>query len=77
MKFVVNVECTPDELRAALGLPDLKPVHEVYTDKLRDLVNNGVKPEDVEKLMSAWMPNAEGWRQLMRTAMDMGTLNKK
>jgi hypothetical protein len=29
MKITMDVECTPEEARAFLGLPDVKPMHEV------------------------------------------------
>ena len=29
MKFQVDVECTPEEARGFLGLPDLKPIHDL------------------------------------------------
>ena len=33
MKFTVDVDCTPEEARRFLGLPDLTPVHQAYIDK--------------------------------------------
>jgi hypothetical protein len=29
MKITTNVDCTPDEARILMGLPDLKPMQEV------------------------------------------------
>ena len=34
MKFTVDVDCTPEEARRFLGLPDLSPVHEAYVEKI-------------------------------------------
>jgi len=32
MKVTVDVDCTPEEARRFLGLPDLTPVHDLYLD---------------------------------------------
>ena len=35
MKVTVDVDCTPEEARRFLGLPDLTPVHEAYVEKMK------------------------------------------
>ena len=32
MKVTVDVDCTPEEARRFLGLPDLTPVHQAYVE---------------------------------------------
>lgn len=72
MKVTIDIDCTPEEARAFLGLPDLAPVHAAYIERLRSLVAEGLSPADVEKAMRAWMPGmAEGfeqWRQAFWSA---------
>src|ERR1700712_2838966 len=34
MKVTVDVDCTPEEARRFLGLPDLSPVHDAYVAKM-------------------------------------------
>lgn len=68
MKITVDVDCTPEEARRFLGLPDLTPVHEVYVDKMRALASEGVTPDMVGDMMKAWGPMSEAgmtlWRQM-------------
>ncbi len=69
MKINVEVDCTPEEARRAMGLPDLTPIHEKYVASMIDAMNGtGVKPELVENLMKSWMPmNDAGmafWRKM-------------
>ena len=45
MKFTVDVDCTPEEARRFLGLPDLTPVHEAYIEKMKAFVTDGATPE--------------------------------
>jgi hypothetical protein len=68
MKISVDVDCTPEEARRFMGLPDLSSVHAVYLGKLERLVGEGVTPENVETMMRAWAPMGEAgmsmWRQM-------------
>lgn len=66
MKVTFDIDCTPQEARAFLGLPDLQPLHDVYLDRMKAYVTEGVGPADFEKLARSWMPgiadNLETWR---------------
>ena len=35
MKVTVDVDCTPEEARRFLGLPDLGPIHAAYIEKMQ------------------------------------------
>ncbi|MDP9414338.1 MAG: DUF6489 family protein, partial [Pseudomonadota bacterium] len=45
MNVTVNIDCTPEEARRFMGLPDLTPVHEVYIERMQRAVTEGVSPE--------------------------------
>ena len=69
MKVTVNVDCTPEEARRFLGLPDLSSVHEAYLEKMRSAVEGaGPGAEAFAEMMKAWGPMSEAsgalWRQL-------------
>ncbi len=68
MKVTVDVDCTPEEARRFLGLPDLTPVHAVYVDKMTKVVSEGVTPEAFSDLARSWGPMSEAgmnmWRQM-------------
>ena len=36
MKVTVDVDCTPTEARAFLGLPDVTPIHDKYVKTMLD-----------------------------------------
>ena len=67
MKIHFDIECTPVEARAFLGLPDLTPVHDVYLERMKGYMTDGLTPADFERIVRTWMPGmAEGleqWRQ--------------
>ncbi|OQW77169.1 MAG: hypothetical protein B7Y43_07350 [Sphingomonas sp. 28-62-20] len=68
MKINVEVECTPEEARRLMGLPDFSPVHEKYITALTDSMDGHIKPEMLESMMRSWAPMGEAgmnfWRQL-------------
>jgi len=54
MQVNVTVDCSPQEARAFLGLPDLAPLHAVYIEKMKSLATEGVQSEDIERMYRAW-----------------------
>lgn len=54
MKVNVEIDCTPEEARRAMGLPDLTPIHERYVQMMLDTMQSGVKPEMIEAMMRNW-----------------------
>lgn len=73
MKINVEVECTPEEARRLMGLPDFSPLHEKYIATLADSMEGKVKPEMIEAVMRSWAPMGEAgmsfWRQLFDGSM--------
>lgn len=71
MKVTVDVDCTPEEARRFLGLPDLTPVHEAYVERLQRAVGEGVTPDMVAEMLKTWGPMSEAgmniWRQFVKT----------
>lgn len=72
MKVNVEVDCTPEEMRRLMGLPDLTPVHERYVAMMADAVG-GVRPESVEKMVAGWAPMGEAGLAFWRRLMESGT----
>ena len=69
MKVTVDVDCTPEEARRFLGLPDLSAVHEAYVEKMKAAVTEGPSPEMFGDMMKAWGPMNEAgmkmWKQML------------
>jgi hypothetical protein len=56
MKMTVNVDCTADEARQFLGLPDLKPMQEAVLAKIEQQMLAAVDTSSPEAMLRAWMP---------------------
>ena len=76
MKITVDVECTPEEARRFMGLPDMAPVHEAYLSHVRTAIEQGVTPDMVQSLMRTWSPMGEAgmtmWRQMIERMSSAG-----
>lgn len=80
MKVTINIDCSPEEARAFMGLPDLSSVHAVYVERMEALVRDGLTPADVERAMRNWLPGMtqglEQWQQAIWNAATGGTPGK-
>lgn len=70
MKVTVDIDCTPEEARRFLGLPDLGPVHEIYVEKMKRTLAEGLTPEHLTQAMKSWGPMSEGAMAMWRTMFD-------
>ena len=68
MKITVDVDCTPEEARRFMGLPDLSSVHEAYLSRMRTAIEQGVTPDMLQAMVQGWAPMGEAglnlWRQM-------------
>lgn len=69
MKISVDVDCTPEEARRFMGLPDLTPVHDAYVEKMQKMIADGLTAEGMLDLVKQWGPMSEAgmkmWQQMM------------
>jgi hypothetical protein len=72
MKINVEVECTPEEARRVMGLPDFTAVHEKYIAMLTDSMDGVVAPDMLENVMKSWAPMGDAgmsfWRKMFETS---------
>ncbi|MDB5699141.1 MAG: hypothetical protein JWN69_1945 [Alphaproteobacteria bacterium] len=70
MKVSVDIDCTPEEARRFLGLPDLAPVHEAYVETMRKAMSDGIAPEAVADAIRKWGPMSENMSAMWKTMFD-------
>jgi hypothetical protein len=70
MKVTVDVDCTPEEARRFLGLPDLTPVHQAYVERMQKAVTDGVTPESFTEMARAWGPMNEAGMAMWKTMLE-------
>ena len=67
MKFTVNVDCTPEEARAFMGLPDVKPMQEALMREIQSRMEQNMSAMDPETLFKTWLPmSVQGMEQVQK-----------
>ncbi len=54
MKVTVDVECTPAEARAFLGLPDVEPLNDFMVEQMRQRIETNIHSMQPEEIMKSW-----------------------
>jgi hypothetical protein len=71
VKINIEVDCTPEEARRTVGLPDLTPVHEVFVGRLQELVAQATDPSEAQNLIRNWMSaGLQGFGAVQRAVWD-------
>jgi len=67
MKINFDIECTPEEARTFLGLPDVKPMQENMMKEVEDRMKANLSAMDPETMANTWMPvGVQGMEQLQK-----------
>lgn len=69
MKMNIEVDCTPEEVRRLLGLPDLTPLHALYLARVEKLMDQGITPDIVEGMIKNWAPMGEAGMGLVQSLL--------
>ena len=56
MKFNFDIECTPEEARAFIGLPNIAPMQERLMKELEDRLQENIRNLSPEEMVKTWMP---------------------
>lgn len=67
MKIRINIDCTPEEARAFLGLPDVGPMQEAMMTEMQERMLANLQAMDPETLLKTWLPaGIQGWEQMQK-----------
>lgn len=56
MKITIDIDCTPAEARAFMGLPDVAPMQEKLIEKMQDKIIGTVETMDPMDMLKTWLP---------------------
>ncbi len=77
MKIHFDIDCTPEEARTFVGLPDVAPLHQAFVDEMQRRMSETLANIDPEAMVKAWMPEGmagwEEWQKMWRQAASGGT----
>ena len=69
MKITVNVDCTPEEARAFLGLPDVSALNAVMVEEMGKAMTENLANMEPETMMRNWMSFGGEWQKQMMDLM--------
>ena len=72
MKVNFDIECTPEEARSFLGLPDVTPIHQKYVQTMLDTMDGTGNIEQMETLFRSFSPMGDAGMRLFKQMMDIG-----
>lgn len=55
MKFTINVECTPEEARRFVGLPDVTPLNEMLVNEMTKRAQENMSLLSPDTMIRSWM----------------------
>ena len=62
MKIRIDIDCTPQEARTFLGLPDVEPIQEAVLARTQERLTEYLDARDPEALLKLWFPG--GFQEL-------------
>lgn len=67
MKININIDCSADEARQFLGLPDVRPLQEALLADVKERLLASMHAMEPDALMRQWMPaGLSGMDQMQR-----------
>lgn len=73
MKINIEIDCTPAEARAFMGLPDVTPLNEQLVAEIQKRMAENVSAMQPEELMKSWtsfgVQAQDQFRRLMEVAV--------
>ena len=70
MKVTVDIDCTPEEARRFLGLPDLSKANDVYVDSVAKAMKGVGSVDQLQELATQIAPMGQMGLKLFQQMMD-------
>ncbi len=76
MKVTIKIDCTPEEARACLGMPDMRPIQDEFMAGLKERMNEALSRFDPEAMLKEWTGTSgdsmnqmiDMWRHMLNPA---------
>ena len=72
MKMTIEVDCSPEEARRFLGLPDVKPLNDHMVSEMSKRIDANIALLNPEDFMKNWMTFGAGAQEHFRKLMEAG-----
>jgi hypothetical protein len=72
MKMTIEVDCTPEEARRFMGLPDVSALNEALVSEMQSRMSANLQALSPDELMKNWMAFGTGAQEQFRKLMEAG-----
>jgi hypothetical protein len=72
MKISVEVDCTPEEARRFMGLPDVSVLNDHIIDEMKKRMDANMAMLSPDELVKNWMTLGAGAQEQFRKLMEVG-----
>ena len=70
MKMTIEIDCTPQEARTFLGLPDVTSLNEKLVEEMQARMTSNMAMLSPDELMKSWAAFGAGAQEQFRKLMD-------
>ena len=72
MKITIEVDCTPEEARSFMGLPDVSAANSVYVDNITKAMQGVSNPDQLQQYAQALAPMGQVGLKLFQSFVESG-----
>lgn len=72
MKITIEIDCTPEEARSFMGLPDVSSANNVYVENLTKAMQGVSNPDQLQQYASALAPMGQVGLKLFQNFVESG-----
>lgn len=72
MKITIEVDCTPEEARSFMGLPDVSAANNVYVDNIAKAMQGISNPDQLQQYASALAPMGQVGLKMFQSFVENG-----
>lgn len=72
MKVNIEIDCTPEEARAFMGLPDVTKANDLYVENITKAMKGVTNPAQMQEFATALAPMGQVGMNLFKSFMEGG-----
>lgn len=72
MKITIEIDCTPEEARSFMGLPDVSAANDVYVENLTKAMRGVSDPGQLQQYASALAPMGQVGLKMFQSFIESG-----
>ena len=72
MKMTIEVDCTPEEARRFMGLPDVTALNDQLVEEMKKRVTANMAMISPDEMVKNWMSFGAGAQEQFRKLMEVG-----